>query len=357
MTSPDRRVGSVSTGGAKPLHLFIDANIFLKFYDFATEDLNELLKLRDRIRDGHVVLYVTSQVLDEVQRNRERKVATSFLRLLKDTVPDEYPNYAKYEETLYREVLSAQRRLQEERQKLIEKIRERIRERKLRADEVLRELFLAARRGDHDPRVIERAKLRVALGNPPGKRGSIGDAVSWEALLEDVPDGEILILVSGDADFQSQFDKGRIREFLVDEWKDKKSGDLVLFPSLLEFAKEHEKTMQLRMETMRVEDQSRFVERLEGSDNFESTHAAIGALEKCSPFTVDNVRRLVDALRENSQVWWISEDQDVSAFYRRLYREQSNDMSEAMRRILYSRYSQLKQHAAGDDVDVDDVPF
>ena len=357
MAHPDHGVGSASPRAPKPLHLFIDANVFLKFYDFATEDLDELLKLRDRICDGHVVLYVTSQVLDEVKRNREGKVATSFSRLLKDTVPDQYPNYAKDEEALYREVRSSQRRLQKARQELIKKIRERIRDRNLRADTVLNELFSAARREDHDPGVIERAKLRVALGNPPGKRGSIGDAVSWEALLEDVPDGEDLILVSGDADFQSQFDKGRIREFLVDEWKDKKSGDLVLFPSLLEFAKEHEKTIKLRMETKRVEDQRRFVERLEGSDSFESTHAAIRALERCFPFTVDHVRRLVEALRENSQVGWISEDPDVSAFYRRLYREQSNDMSEEMSSVLYSEYSELKPHPVWGNVEVDDVPF
>lgn len=357
MTNPNDRSGPASTGGSKPLHLFIDANIFLKFYDFATEDLEELLKLRDRIRDRHVVLYVTEQVRDEVKRNRGNKLANSFSRLWKDTVPDQYPNYAKDEELLFQEVRSAQRRLQEARQKLINRIKERIRDGKLRADIVLSELFSVSQQGDHDPGVIERAKLRVDLGNPPGKRGSLGDAVSWETLLQDVPDGEDLIVVSGDADFRSQFDKGHVREFLADEWKNKKSGGLILFLSLLEFAKEHEKTIKLRMETKRVRDQRRFVERLEASDSFESTHGAIDALGRCFPFTADHVRRLVDALGENSQIGWISEDPDVSAFYRRLYKEQSNDMSEATREVLYSEYPALKPHPDWGSVEVDEVPF
>ena len=353
MANPDHRVGSAPAGTPKPLYLFIDANVFLKFYDFATEDLDELLKLRDRIRDGHVVLYVTSQVFDEVKRNREGKLATSFSRLLKDTVPNQYPNYAKDEEALYREVRSAQRRLQEARKKLIKKIRERIRERKLRADVVLSELFLAARREDHDSSVIERANRRVDLGNPPGKRGSIGDAVSWETLLQDVPGGEDLILVSDDADFRSQFDKGKVREFLVDEWREKKSGGLVLFLSLLEFAKEHEKTIKLGMETKRVQEQRRFVERLEASDSFEDTHLAIKALQRCFPFTVGHVRRLVEAFRDNSQVGWISEDQDVSVFFHRLYQEQSSAMPEEIREILYGTYPDLRPQA----VEALDVPF
>ena len=357
MTSLKHGAGAPATGGAKPLHLFIDANIFLKFYDFATEDLDELLKLRDRIRDGHVVLYVTRQVRDEVRRNRGNKLATSFSRLLKDAVPDQYPNYAKDEESLFQEVRSAQERLQKARQKLSNKIRERIRDRKLRADAVLSELFSVALQDVHDPGVIERAKLRVDLGNPPGKRGSIGDAVIWETLLQEVPNGEDLIFVSGDADFRSQFDKGKIREFLLDEWKHKKSGGLVLFLSLLEFAKEHEETIKLRMETKRVRDQRILVDRLEASDSFESTHDAIRALERCFPFTADHVRRLVEALSENNQVGWISDDPDVSAFYRRLYKEQANDMSEAIREILYSEFSGLKPHSAWGSIEVDDVPF
>ena len=245
------------------------------------------------------------------------------------------------------------KQLQEVRQKLIERIQARIRERNLRADKVLSELFSSASRSDRDSGILERARSRVSLGNPPGKRGSIGDAVIWETLLQHVPDGEDLILVSDDADFLSPFDRSKIREFLGDEWKERKSGDLFLFPSLLEYAKKHEKTIELRMETKRVRNQRRPVERLEDSDSSESTHNAIRALERCFPFTADNVLRLVEVLSDNSQVGWISEDPDVSSFYHRLYEEQSSAMPEGERKILYSTYPDLSPHT----VDYDDVPF
>ncbi len=46
-------------------------------------------------------------------------------------------------------------------------------------------------------------------GNPPGKRNSSGDALSWESLLAVVPSGTALNLITGDSDFQNPLDTDR----------------------------------------------------------------------------------------------------------------------------------------------------
>jgi hypothetical protein len=50
----------------------------------------------------------------------------------------------------------------------------------------------------------------MQLGNPPGKPGSCGDAVNWEALLQGCPNGEDLELVSEDRDYASPLDDTRM---------------------------------------------------------------------------------------------------------------------------------------------------
>ena len=62
--------------------------------------------------------------------------------------------------------------------------------------------------------VIAKARLRGELGNPPGKGGSMGDAVNWELLLDYQPTDH-LFFVTDDSDFYSPLDEGRPLEFLT----------------------------------------------------------------------------------------------------------------------------------------------
>jgi predicted nucleic acid-binding protein len=53
------------------VHLFIDTNIFLSFYAYASDDVEELRKLTKLISTDQLKLYLTEQVRDEFYRNRE----------------------------------------------------------------------------------------------------------------------------------------------------------------------------------------------------------------------------------------------------------------------------------------------
>ena len=86
-------------------------------------------------------------------------------------------------------------------------------------------LFNEAQRIDSTTEIVEKANRRILKGNPPDKtRGCIGDAISWETLLEHYSNDD-MIIVTRDSDF---FDKAmkpdkeaKINPFLEREWKSK----------------------------------------------------------------------------------------------------------------------------------------
>ena len=52
------------------MNLFIDTNIFLSFFHFTKDDLEEIRKLEVLIDKKEVVLWLPEQVQDEFHRNR-----------------------------------------------------------------------------------------------------------------------------------------------------------------------------------------------------------------------------------------------------------------------------------------------
>ena len=55
--------------------LFIDTNIFLSFYEFTKDDLEELKKLSRMLAEDELTLLLPSQVVDEFWRNRDERIA------------------------------------------------------------------------------------------------------------------------------------------------------------------------------------------------------------------------------------------------------------------------------------------
>ena len=82
-----------------------------------------------------------------------------------------------------------------------------------RFNEVIREIFSAIKVGAVSPSLIERAQLRSDVGNPPGKKDSLGDAINWEWLLEQEIEfwDDELIIISADGDYESNCPKGSLK--------------------------------------------------------------------------------------------------------------------------------------------------
>ena len=119
-----------------------------------------------------------------------------------------------------------------------------IENRRLQADLLLARLFDQATLLETTPDLIEAARRRMFLGNPPGKRASIGDAINWETLLTHVPSGVGLTLVSADGDYVSALNRTKLKIFLRDEWqKSKATTELYYYPTLSQFLKCTTKTL------------------------------------------------------------------------------------------------------------------
>jgi hypothetical protein len=201
------------------MHLFLDANVYLSFYKLSEDDLEELQKLSVTLRSGATTLYLPSQVRDEFSRNRESTIAASLRYLEEIRLPRGFPRLFMNIDG-YAELRKALSSFEEQRSSLLEAARGAAVEKKLRADQLLEELFQQARTVDITDDMRNRAKERYDRGNPPGKDASYGDALNWEALLQAVPEGEDLLLVTADTDYVSKLDPTEADEFLRSEWSE-----------------------------------------------------------------------------------------------------------------------------------------
>ncbi|WP_306116446.1 MULTISPECIES: PIN domain-containing protein [unclassified Roseovarius] len=291
--------------------LFLDANIYLSFYLTGKDDLDELAKVAKLISDEEIVLFSNDQLKREVYRNREAKIASGYDVLKSKNFGREFPKYCNdYEET--EEIRRLLKLVGKEHAKLMERVAEGIKNRSLNADIFIDGLFSIATELGFEPDTIAKAKDRVAFGDPPGKRNSLGDAIHWQILLEHSGDGD-LDIVSLDGDFTSPLSTSSISEFLFDEWKSKKHyGQVELFSSLSDYTKARFPEIRLSDEFKKDE----LVTKLVKSPNFSTTHDTIAKLNEFDHFTKGQIRMIFSALTNNQQVNWICTDSDVLEFYK-----------------------------------------
>ncbi len=294
------------------MNLFVDANIFLDFYHFSNDDLDELKKLIVLIKKGEINLVVTSQIIDEVKRNRDNKVADAYGKFKDSKIDINLPQICKsYDEFVkIKEVLKEFRILKNS---LDEKLQNDINKRTLKADEIINELFGISQIIDSE-KYYNDAKTRYELGNPPGKQGSYGDSVNWVTMLSELEDNQDLFFISDDKDFKSPLDGSLLNSFLIEEWETKKKSKIFFYIKLSDFFGEHHKNIQLKVE----EDKNNLILKLRNSPNFVSSHAIVSKLSKYVSYTDEQIRELVSIAINNSQIYSILTDSDVKEFYEKL---------------------------------------
>lgn len=291
------------------MNIFIDTNVFLSFFHFTSDDLEELRKLGVLLSSGSVRLFLPEQVIQEFRRNRENKIADALTRLREQKLNLQFPQFCKdYEE--YEQLRQLQKRYSKVHAKLIEKVARDIQARDLKADAVIRELFDLGTCVPIDESIQEQARRRMEFGNPPGKQGSLGDALNWEALLMSVPDEEDVFFVTDDKDFTSPLDANSFNAYLTEEWETTKGSSLFFYKSLSPFFKEHFPEISLASEL----EKDIVIRELASSESFAKTHATIAELGQYSDFSMSQVNAIVQAAISNSQVCWIVGDWDVNSF-------------------------------------------
>lgn len=295
-------------------HVYADANIFLDFYRFSDDDLGQLEKLADHIDGDQITLYLPDLTAEEYFRNRDKVILEQLAQLGSSKLQIGIPVFIR-ESGAAREFSEALKSANEKKKLLLAEAQNNATERDFRADKLISEIFSKAVRVETTDPLIERARLRVQLGNPPGKPNALSDRVNWEALLAAVPDDVDLYLITRDGDYISQFDTSSPNMFLVQEWKKSKNGNVKLFSGIRTFAKIVDETIEFKTDPQKTEAISELAE----SFSFASTHAVIAKLNQWrGSFLEEEKQQLLQIAMSNSQVGGIMRDNDVNEFYTEL---------------------------------------
>ena len=197
-------------------------------------------------------------------------------------------------------------------QNLLTELQEKISTKTLNADQLIASLLEKSINLEIPEPLVRAAQSRVSRQHPPGKQGSIGDAIHWETLLQHA-DTTSLKIVTGDADFASDLNTYKIRDVLEAEWIETKGlfSSISLFKSISSFFKKHYPDISLSDE---IEKKS-LIDQLEGSENFSTTHTVVAALNMFTYFTDAQIVRLFQILHHNTQVGWIGTDDDLQELF------------------------------------------
>lgn len=288
-------------------NLFLDANIWLSLFHFSSDDLEKFKNLKSLI-GTEIQLYVTEQVYDEVYRNRENKIKDALDKFEKFDIsfPVFLKNYDEFSEFQAKFV-----ELKKSHKEWIQKAKEDIINQDTPADLVLKDFFSSIEIIESPTDIIERGVLRFNTGNPPGKNKSFGDAINWETLIANVPQGEDLFFVSADKDFASVFDEKQFNSFLAKEWNTKKGSNIIFFKSLTDFLRTH--VSEIELETENAKDE--LIEELRCSRSFWKTHNVVKELNAFSDWSQRQIEDICTAAIHNTQVFWLLGDEDVYEFY------------------------------------------
>jgi hypothetical protein len=326
-------------------NLFIDTNIYLTFYHFSSDDLEELKKLSVAVDNNKIKLYITDQVMNEFRRNREAKIADALKIFTDQKLPDQFPQMCKvYDE--YHELRDLLKEWWKIREQLLDKLRRDIDSNQCGADKIIESLFDVAENLEIDEDIMEKAKNRVALGNPPGKENSYGDSINWELLLQKVPSGQDLHLVTGDQDYSSKIARSKLSEFLNHEWERAKESKIFYYTKLSDFLRNEFPDIELASEL----EKELAIRDLVSSPNFSSTHKAIRKLSKFADFSDAEVIELIEASIDNDQIYWISDDSDVRLFLFRII-EGKEDILEPE---LLDRFNEIYRAESEENSNEDD---
>ena len=175
--------------------LFIDANQYLDLYRTIGGE-----KLLAPLQEQQSHIFVTTQVVDEVHRQK-LKATESFLTTgVKESKPNRtaVPNrLSRIEKALAIRIVE---RLQWIHKKLSHDLLEQVSQSKDEVSRALASVFSQA--VAHTDEELQRARARKERGNPPGKRGdSLGDQLSWEQILSKCKAKPMLWIITRDSDY------------------------------------------------------------------------------------------------------------------------------------------------------------
>lgn len=299
------------------LHVFIDTNVFLSLYAYTDDNIEELKKILALIQKKELKLYISVVVNQEFYRNRDKKIFESLGNLERFSTSLSIPRFVEHHDEA-KDLRNLLKEVEAKRKVLVSKAKQEIISHSLAADKLFLELRSSEQLASISDEIDKAARLRMERGNPPGKDGSLGDRINWEFLLNKVPDGEDIHILSRDKDYSSPFGENIPNSFLFGEWATLKKGKLHLYSGMKTFFAEHFPEIFLASDTEKII----AIKRLNNSKSFKETHEAISVLHPLiSDFSKDEAKSIFQAIFNNPEIYSISSDEDVSSFYDDMHTE------------------------------------
>ena len=329
-------------------NLFIDSNIWLSLYHFTNDDLVQFSKLKDMVNKS-IRLFIPQQVYDEIARNREAKLKDALKAF--DIKTFRFPAFCKgYPE--FDTVKSAYNSFMNQVNTWKKTINADIETHHLPADETIMQIFETVELIPCQD-YVDKAYMRYRIGNPPGKDNKYGDAINWECLLANVPNGEDLYFISADKDYCSELDDERIKDFLRLEWRRVKDSEIHYYKNLVPFLTENISDIKLETEAKK----QNLIDQLSNSGSFQRTHATIAMLKMFSGWTEDQIEELCAIAEDNSQVSWILKDPDVFEFYSHVLSGKNLESlsDSATKRVFKELYSDSQDERSNAEADMSDT--
>ena len=326
------------------ISLFVDSNIWLSLYDFSKDDLVTFSKLSSLINKD-VKLLLPYHVKREVHRNRENKINATLRNFnpCSLSIPNIYKGYDEYNR-LY----NMSKELNALQKELSQRVNRDAEQGQLQADRVINEIFNKITFFQEPDFLVERAKARYDLGNPPGKDGKYGDAINWVSLLEYAPVDVEIFFVSADKDYCSVLNNKKFNSYLKKEWNMLKRSELHFYTCLSDFFSEKLPQIELSSE----KEKNDVISSLMESGTFRETHRIIARLQEYTSWTPNQVSALCQAVTSNNQVSQIIGDDDIHNFFSNILRDYNNENEnediEAVRTLLMSK--ELEESDSSSDV-------
>ncbi|WP_336127892.1 PIN domain-containing protein [Mesoflavibacter sp. CH_XMU1422-2] len=319
------------------IHLFIDTNVYLKFYHFSNDDLEELNKLMVLMDNDQLELHLPQQIVDEFNRNRDTKLADALKTFNQSKLNTQFPQFCKgYKE--YETLKKLIKDYDREKQSLLKNLMLKIETHTLRADKLIEMLFQKANYVSTTPELVDKSRLRYDIGNPPGKNKSYGDAINWECLLENVEDNNDLFFIADDKDYFSELDNSNFNTFLAREWNRKKYSEIKFYKTLSDFFKDVFPEIKLATEL----EKDILISKLIESGNFYSSRQLLQKLSKFESFSTEQANQYVSASLDNSQIYWISEDEDINEYLHEFVEKNKDKINADLLTQFYQTIPNLK---------------
>jgi predicted nucleic acid-binding protein len=200
------------------MQVFIDTNIYLKvIYNEGGNLVSHLEDFSKLVSEKKASLVFPRIVLDELLRKfpsdiREKRTTTPIaVKVAKEETRKKYSEVSREVDREFEDYID-------------------------KSKTMILDLHEKAKKTPETEKIVKLATYRKLKGNPPGKKGRLGDEICWETILKYC--SQDITIVSNDSDWSDESsEKKKIHPLLEREWKEKTNKNIQLVETISEVLK------------------------------------------------------------------------------------------------------------------------